>query len=49
MKDADDIKLWTVVFSRKAEKQKAKLPPAIADILYLLRKDLEQRGPVVPG
>ena len=49
MKDADDIKLWTVVFSRKAEKQKAKLPTAIADILYLLRKDLEQRGPVVPG
>lgn len=49
MKDADDTKLWTVIFSRKAEKQKAKLPPSIIDILYLLRKDLENRGPAVTG
>lgn len=49
MKDADDTKLWMVIFSRKAEKQKAKLPPSIIDILYLLRKDLESRGPAVTG
>lgn len=49
MDKADDTKSWTVIFSRKAEKQKTKLPPAIADTLYLLRKDLEARGPVVFG
>ena len=40
---------WTVIFSRKAEKQKSKLPPAIADQLYTLRKELEAIGPAVPG
>ena len=49
MRDAEDTTLWTVIFSRKAEKQKAKLPPAIIDSLYLLRKDLENRGPIVTG
>ncbi|MDR0934595.1 MAG: cytotoxic translational repressor of toxin-antitoxin stability system [Burkholderiaceae bacterium] len=39
---------WSVIFSRKAGKQKDKLPPAVADTLYLLRKELEARGPVVP-
>lgn len=47
MNDTADAKKWTVIFSRKAEKQKAKLPAAIAETLYLLRKDLEDRGPVV--
>ena len=47
MKEYNDTKNWTVIFSRKAEKQKVKLPPPIAEILYLLRKDLEGRGPVV--
>lgn len=49
MRDAEDTTLWTVIFSRKAEKQKAKLPPVIIDSLYLLRKDLENRGPIVTG
>ena len=49
MKDADSTKQWSVIFSRKAEKQKAKLPPATADTLYLLQKDLENRGPNVIG
>ncbi len=49
MNDTTDATQWTVIFSRKAEKQKAKLPAAIAGTLYLLRKDLQDRGPVVPS
>lgn len=41
--------LWQIRFSRKAEKQKNKLTKKPADILYLLQKDLEIRGPVVYG
>jgi hypothetical protein len=49
MDNLDETGLWTVIFSRKAEKQKAKLPPDIIDRLYFLRRDLAVRGPVVPG
>ncbi len=44
-----DTTPWTVLFSRKAAKQKGKLAKNIADILYLLEKDLELRGPTVFG
>ena len=47
MTDADVTTLWTVIFSRKADKQKGKLPSDIAESLFLLRKDLEIRGPTV--
>ncbi len=47
MKDNQAAISWTVIFSRKAEKQKDKLPANMADMLYLLRKDLEMRGPAV--
>jgi len=49
MHDADDTKPWAVVFSRKAGKQKTKLPKPMADTLYLLEKDLGLRGPAVTG
>ena len=47
MTDSDGTNHWTVIFSRKADKQIAKLPPDIAETLFLLRKDLEIRGPAV--
>jgi len=47
MADLRQPLLWTVIFSRKADKQKNALPPDIAEALYLLRKDLEMRGPTV--
>lgn len=47
MTDSKSIAPWTVIFSRKADKQKNTLPPTIAETLYLLRKDLESRGPTV--
>ena len=47
MTDESGTTLWTVIFSRKADKQKAKLPTNIAETLFLLRKDLELRGPTV--
>ncbi len=49
MNEVNEAKSWSVIFSRKAEKQKAKLPADIAGALYLLQKDLEQRGPIVAG
>jgi len=49
MTDADSANLWKVIFSRKADKQKGKLPPDIADTLYLLRRALGFKGPVVPS
>ena len=49
MTDTDSTNLWKIIFSRKADKQKNKLPPGIAETLYLLRKDLQTRGPVVPS
>jgi mRNA-degrading endonuclease RelE of RelBE toxin-antitoxin system len=48
MTNSGDTILWKVIFSRKADKQKDKLPSAIVEALYLLRKDLEIRGPAVP-
>jgi mRNA-degrading endonuclease RelE of RelBE toxin-antitoxin system len=47
MTDPGGTFLWTVIFSRKADKQKDKLPPPLAETLFLLRKDLEMRGPAV--
>jgi DNA-binding XRE family transcriptional regulator len=41
MTDSGSANLWRVIFSRKADKQKKKLPPPVAESLYLLRKDLE--------
>lgn len=49
MEETDDKSLWTVIFSRKAEKQKAKLPPTMVDMLYLLRKEMEAKGPAARG
>ena len=49
MKESDDKAQWTVIFSRKAEKQKAKLPSVVVDTLYLLRKEMEASGPAMPG
>jgi mRNA-degrading endonuclease RelE of RelBE toxin-antitoxin system len=37
---------WRVDFSSSAEKQKAKLPGKLCDVLYALKHDLEQKGPV---
>ena len=37
---------WLVDFSSKAEKQVGKLPADIRSALYLLKHDLEQKGPV---
>jgi len=49
MTDSGGANPWTVIFSRKADKQKSKLPSDIADTLYLLRKDLQNKGPAVPS
>ena len=40
---------WQVIFSSKAEKQAGKLPADIRSALYLLKHDLEQKGPVQVG
>jgi hypothetical protein len=40
---------WQVDISAKAEKQIGKLPPDIRAIAYLLKGDLEQKGPELPG
>jgi mRNA-degrading endonuclease RelE of RelBE toxin-antitoxin system len=40
---------WQVDFSSKAEKQTGKLPAEIRSALYLLKHDLEQKGPVQAG
>ena len=40
---------WQVDFSNKAEKQTGKLPADIRSALYLLKHDLEQKGPVQTG
>ena len=37
---------WRVDFSSSAEKQKAKLSGKLSDVLYALKHDLEQKGPV---
>jgi mRNA-degrading endonuclease YafQ of YafQ-DinJ toxin-antitoxin module len=37
---------WRVDFSSSAEKQKAKLSGKLCDVLYALKHDLEQKGPV---
>ena len=37
---------WRVGFSGSAEKQKQKLPGNLRDVLYALKHDLEQKGPV---
>ena len=49
MENAGSTCPWTVIFSRKAEKQTKKLPQAIVEQLYTLRKELEAAGPAVPG
>jgi mRNA-degrading endonuclease RelE of RelBE toxin-antitoxin system len=36
---------WRVDFSNRAEKQQKKLTPAIREILYILKGELEQEGP----
>jgi mRNA-degrading endonuclease RelE of RelBE toxin-antitoxin system len=36
---------WQVDFANTARKQTKKLPPAIQDILFALKHDLEQQGP----
>ncbi|MDR3089571.1 MAG: hypothetical protein LBU39_07120 [Desulfobulbaceae bacterium] len=36
---------WTVAFTGQARKQKSKLPDAMADALYILRRELEASGP----
>jgi hypothetical protein len=41
----DETLIWTVNFSGKADKQKAKLPGHIQDSLQALRKTLELEGP----
>jgi mRNA-degrading endonuclease RelE of RelBE toxin-antitoxin system len=40
---------WHVDFARKAEKQAGKLPHNIREILYVLKADLEQKGPEQTG
>jgi len=40
---------WLVDFSSRAEKQVGKLPADIRSALYLLKHDLEQKGPVQAG
>jgi len=40
---------WQVDFSSKAEKQAGKIPSDIRSALYLLKHDLEQKGPVQTG
>jgi len=37
---------WRVDFPGSVEKQKAKLPTKLQDVLYALKHDLEQKGPV---
>ncbi len=37
---------WRVDFSSSAEKQKQKLSANLRDVLYTLKHDLEQKGPV---
>lgn len=37
---------WQVDFSNSAGKQKEKLSDALRDVLYTLKHDLEQKGPV---
>jgi mRNA-degrading endonuclease RelE of RelBE toxin-antitoxin system len=37
---------WTVTFTGKARKQKAKLPENIRELLFQLAKDIEAYGPV---
>jgi mRNA-degrading endonuclease RelE of RelBE toxin-antitoxin system len=49
MDNENETKQWTVIFSRKAEKQKNKLPSDIADNLYILQRELENSGPYVPS
>ena len=45
--DAENT-IWTVKFSSKASRQKAKLPPNIDDILAALVTDLALKGPAQP-
>jgi hypothetical protein len=40
---------WTVTFSAKAAKQKARLPTRMAERLDALRVKIELAGPVQPG
>jgi mRNA-degrading endonuclease RelE of RelBE toxin-antitoxin system len=40
---------WQVDFTNKAEKQARKLPADILTALYLLKHDLEQKGPEQTG
>ena len=40
---------WLVDFASKAEKQVGKLPADIRSALYLLKHDLEQKGPIQTG
>jgi mRNA-degrading endonuclease RelE of RelBE toxin-antitoxin system len=37
---------WTVNFTARAAKQKAKLPARIAERLDVLRAEIEQKGPI---
>ena len=37
---------WTVVFTNKSRKQKEKLPRKVQEILFLLVREIEARGPV---
>lgn len=36
---------WTVYFTRGTQKRKAALPPAVADALNLLYREMELKGP----
>ncbi|NDY57529.1 cytotoxic translational repressor of toxin-antitoxin stability system [Desulfovibrio sulfodismutans] len=40
---------WTVIFSKKADKQRAGLPRKVSDRLALLAYAIEARGPVQPA
>jgi len=36
---------WTVIFSKKAQKQRDKLPQLILDMFYFLKNEMQIRGP----
>jgi hypothetical protein len=44
--DTEDKPLWTVEFSRQAEKQKARLPQKVQTALALLARSIGQNGPL---
>ena len=46
MTDDERATPWRVDFASSAEKQKQKLSGNLRDVLYALKHDLEQKGPV---